>query len=465
MCFAGFCDFTACDGKDCGTDGCGATCGDCGAGKACVQGKCPPKDKQCEDNNTVPFDGCNAGALAELQVNEFAAGDQAGPDVAMLGDGGFVVAWESDGQDGQGTGVFARVFAPDGGGPKPEFQVNQETWGAQRHAAVAGLPGGGFVVTWTSSGQDGFLEGVYARVFSGDGGPDGDEFQVNSTSQMNQVDPSIAVAGEGFVAVWQSDGQDTSGTGVFGQRFAADGTPDGPEFQVNTYFLANQGAPEVAGFLDGSFLVTWASFQQDGSDWGVFARHLLPDGSMDWQEFQVNSSKNGNQTDPVVAVTGTNAYVIAWQSLGQDAADAGVFSQRFKLPGAKQGTETAVNTTAGQAEGVPSAAGEEGGRFVVAWTAGPATGQPETAGQDGDGEGVFFQRYKSDGTKTGAETQLNTFVAGDQGAVAAAMAKGGSMVLAYESCPAASAPESGQDSDGCGVFVQRLDPDGNRLYQ
>ena len=35
-----------------------------------------------------------------------------------------------------------------------------------------------------------------------------------------------------FVVVWQSP--DTNGTGVFGQRFDADGLPIGAEFQVST---------------------------------------------------------------------------------------------------------------------------------------------------------------------------------------------------------------------------------------
>lgn len=37
---AGQCTFTACDGKDCGDDGCGGTCGTCEATKMCIGGAC-----------------------------------------------------------------------------------------------------------------------------------------------------------------------------------------------------------------------------------------------------------------------------------------------------------------------------------------------------------------------------------------------------------------------------------------
>ena len=39
-CDAGICTFTACNGKDCGDDGCGGSCGICGNGEACQNGQC-----------------------------------------------------------------------------------------------------------------------------------------------------------------------------------------------------------------------------------------------------------------------------------------------------------------------------------------------------------------------------------------------------------------------------------------
>ncbi len=50
------------------------------------------------------------------------------------------------------------------------------------NAAVTGLAGGGFLVAWSSAGQDGSENGVYARRFDDTGAAQGGEFRVNSTT-------------------------------------------------------------------------------------------------------------------------------------------------------------------------------------------------------------------------------------------------------------------------------------------
>ena len=52
------------------------------------------------------------------------------------------------------------------------------------------------------------------------GGPLGPEFRVNTYTTNNQWNPSVAAVASGdFVVVWESDLQDGSGLGVFGQRY------------------------------------------------------------------------------------------------------------------------------------------------------------------------------------------------------------------------------------------------------
>ena len=47
----------------------------------------------------------------------------------------------------------------------PEFRVNGHTTGSQAHSSVAATPNGGFVVAWQSAGQDGSGYGVFARRY------------------------------------------------------------------------------------------------------------------------------------------------------------------------------------------------------------------------------------------------------------------------------------------------------------
>ena len=89
--------------------------------------------------------------------------------------------------------------------------------------------------------------------------PEGAEFQVNTFTTSAQQQPSVAVdAGGGFVVVWNSNGSsgtDTSLSSILGQRFAANGTAQGGEFQVNTYTTYYQNGPSVSADADGDFVV------------------------------------------------------------------------------------------------------------------------------------------------------------------------------------------------------------------
>ena len=91
------------------------------------------------------------------------------------------------------------------GPPIPVSPVNTYTTGEQTHAAVTGLAGGGYVVFWSSTGQDGSGEGVYSQMFDADGVTVGSETRVNTTTANAQdfVDAAALDAG-GYVAVWTS---------------------------------------------------------------------------------------------------------------------------------------------------------------------------------------------------------------------------------------------------------------------
>ena len=58
---------------------------------------------------------------------------------------------------------------------------------------------------------------------------------------------------------------------LFVQRYAADGTESGAEFQVNDYTTNGQNTPVVALDASGGFVVAWAG-EGDLDASGVFAR-------------------------------------------------------------------------------------------------------------------------------------------------------------------------------------------------
>jgi hypothetical protein len=193
------------------------------------------------------------------------------PDVAMDADGNFVVVWSDDDWD-QGD-IHARQYQSDGTPLDGEFPVNMHTTGNQNRPNVAMDADGDFVVAWTSYGQDGDNAGVYARQYQSDGTPLGDEFQVNTHTTGRQRNPNVAMDADGdFVVAWTSYGQDGDSDGVYAQRYRSNGTPLGDEFRLNAYTTGNQKQPNVAMDADGDFVVAWTSYGQDGDVGGVYAR-------------------------------------------------------------------------------------------------------------------------------------------------------------------------------------------------
>ena len=106
-------------------------------------------------------DGAALGS--EIAVNAYTTGAQQRPDVAVDGAGGFVVVWDSAAEDGDQTGVFGQRFTSAGVPAGSEFRVNGYTTSYQYQPAVAATASGGFVVVWDSFGQDGDGAGVFAR--------------------------------------------------------------------------------------------------------------------------------------------------------------------------------------------------------------------------------------------------------------------------------------------------------------
>ncbi|HEY7036336.1 MAG TPA: hypothetical protein VH482_33720, partial [Thermomicrobiales bacterium] len=79
--------------------------------------------------------------------------------------------------------------APPLGG---EFEVNTYKTGKQQTSAIAAVGGRGFVVVWVSDGQDGDGDGVFAQRFDGTGARSPGEFRVNTSTTGDQGNPAIA---------------------------------------------------------------------------------------------------------------------------------------------------------------------------------------------------------------------------------------------------------------------------------
>ncbi len=207
------------------------------------------------------------------------------------------------------------------------------------------------MVTWISHLQDGNSWGIYGQRYNANGTPFGEEFKVNSYTDNSQGNPSVAGLNDGgFVVTWHSKGQDGSEHGIYGQRYNASGVKVGSEFQINTATDDKQKFSSVTGLNDGSFVVTWESNLQDGSGYGAYGQQYDAEGEEVGSEFQVNTYTDDHQGMPSVTALNDGGFVVTWHSKGQDGSEHGIYGQIFvQLP--TLSIETASNLTEPDTDG------------------------------------------------------------------------------------------------------------------
>ena len=276
------------------------------------------------------FDAGGGQIGDKFEVNTDTNSNKGYPSMATMSNSGFVIAWHSYLQDGDNWGVYAQRYSAGGSPSGGEFQVNTYTINSQGAPKIAVLSNGGFVITWESIGQDGDGYGVYAQLYSAGGSRSGGKLIVNSYRTNDQRLPSITpLTNGGFVIAWQSYLQDGSGYGVYGQRYSASGLSSGGEFRVNTYTSNDQSLPSIAALTNGGFVIAWQSYLQDGSGYGVYAQGYSASGSPSGGEFRVNSYTTNGQNTPSVAGLSDGGFVITWSSNGQDGDGYGVYARLF----------------------------------------------------------------------------------------------------------------------------------------
>jgi len=377
----------------------------------------------------------------EFRVNTTTADFQGQPAITALADGGFVVTWTSNIQDGSSYGVYAQRYDATGAAVGSEFLVNTTTASNQEDSAVTALTDGGFVVTW-ASGEDGSGFGVYARRYEANGAAVGNEFRVNTTTASNQQDSAITTLTEGgFVVTWESHNQDGSGSGVYAQLYDAYGSTVGSEFRVNTTTTSDQQNPAITALPLGGFVVTWESWtQNDDNLFGIYAQRFDENGTAIGGEFHVNTTTEGSQQFPVITALTNGGFVVTWMSVAQeDGSGNNAYAQRYDMNGATWGSEFLVNTYTQGDQSYPAITANDFGDYVVTWT---------SADQDGSGQEIYAQLYSVVGAE-GDEFRINTTTASDQYDPAIIALPGGGFVVTWTS--------NGQDGSNSDVYAQRYD--------
>ncbi|MBF0160366.1 MAG: hypothetical protein HQL58_12680 [Magnetococcales bacterium] len=266
------------------------------------------------------YDAAGTAIGSEFRVNKYTTASQDNPAVAAFANDGLIVVWQSYGQDGSDYGIYGQRYDSIGTALGNEFRPNRQTAAAQSNPAVATLTNGGYVIVWQSAGnQDGNGTGVYGRLYDSDGDVVGTEFLVNSYTTGDQSSPTVtALASGGFIVTWQSSGQDYK---MYGQRYDGDGLTIGSEFLITN---------TTDRLTDNKALLSYgeqAVVTSDGDNvlyqlYGSSAAAI--DGAI-----RINSYIPSTQDQPVIATLKDGSSLVVWRSYGQDGSEHGIYSQRL----------------------------------------------------------------------------------------------------------------------------------------
>ena len=338
---------------------------------------------------------------------------------------------------------FARVSAQQKVGS--EFQINTYIASDQLSPSVASFPNGNFVVTWQSDGQDGSVDGIYAQLFDENGAKIGSEFRVNSYVTNSQAYPSVASLPNGsFVVTWQSYDQGISADwGVYGQIFNGTGTKIGSEFPVYNVGQRNE-SPSVASLKDSNFVVAYQGTCCFAQGWEVHTGIFNETGKRIAENI-ANTYTIGAQEYPSVASLENGYYFVVWQS-PQDSSNLGIFAQLFNRNHSKIGNEFRINSYAADDQWRPAVASFKNGNFVVTWV---------SKWQDGDLNGIYSQLFNAQGEKIGGEFQVNTENSLEQFFPKVASLSNDHFIVVWQS--------GSQDGSSWGVYGQLFDETGVKI--
>ncbi len=182
------------------------------------------------------FDSSGAMLGADFRVNTSTAGDQSDAEAAIDAAGNFVAAWR--GIDGSGDGVLAQRFDASADKLGSEFQVNTYTTGTQYGPDVAVLGNGDFIVTWWGEGPQDYS--LSAQRFHGDGSRRGGVFDPDPLFPADVSPASVAIDAAGrFVVAWTAP-EAPGNEGVFAR---IGGFPDAKGMGVDERAASAAGPP------------------------------------------------------------------------------------------------------------------------------------------------------------------------------------------------------------------------------
>lgn len=315
-----------------------------------------------------------------------------------------------------------------------EFLINTYTSDLQRYPSVAS-DGGHYLVGWNSEGQDGSFSGVYGQLIHKDGSKFGSEFRINANTVMQQDAIHVSSNGTTFLAVWDSQewGANQAYTDrVRGQLLDGNGSRIGAEIKISENVTARDNWNYGVASNGTDYFTTWRMNDYSSQ----YARRIGGSGSPIGAELDLGIYSSHSVR---AASNGTN-YFLTW-SLWDGALGWEIKGRLMRPDGTLYGPQLSVNTyNAGSEE--HSRIASDGSNYLITWQ-----------GIQEGSYGIYGKVVSGiDGSALSDDLHINSYTSDAQHPTGLA-SNGGDYLVTWLS--------TGQDGDSYGVYARLIGADGS----
>ncbi len=282
----------------------------------------------------------------ERLVNTTTFATQTEPSVAVLPDGGTVVAWTDTGANPD----VVRIQRFDAFGTPVGSETTIGNSSSAGSPQIAVLPDGRYALAWMSSSTT-----ISVQLFQANGALQGLPTIVTANSLSSYFNPFdfVGLANNTYALVYGADAVGERDTAL---RVISSSGVVGNEIVVDALAGSEQSTPFISA-TDNNIFVTWYDGSANGGD--IQARSFSLTGGSPTAEFTVNTTTAGFQIFSAVASLTTQNQIVVW------ADSAALRGQIVNPAGFRLGSEFLVALDASGSDTVGVAATQQGGFVVV----------------------------------------------------------------------------------------------------
>lgn len=294
------------------------------------------------------FDGSGWGIVAkmcledgtvyknEFVVNTYIPNNQNNPSICAMPNGNFVISWDSYFQDGYyNNSVFMQIFSNNGEKIGSEIAVTFDSRNYHEgQPSAACLSNGNIVVAFTNYDErDGQSYGIFATLFNSNGNQIGNQIRVNSNGSSVQSRPFAYPLNDGkFVILWESYlssydyDSDTSGYGIYMQRYDSNKNQIGTNYQINILTPGNQYSAKIALLKNRGYLISWITDAYTSCNSINYSRIMYNIYDLDRL---VNNNFYYNQINPSIAASPSGNFFIVWQNYNYQKSNFDIYGKIY----------------------------------------------------------------------------------------------------------------------------------------